>query len=133
MENATKKYSKEDRPTYAYTVLSHLISQHKIVSQEKMKFAKMRDLLGISHNGNWYRNLLAYIVRGIENLKKEWNESIPPITALVFKGNGKSSKWTCECLTGNRAKQPTPEQIERVREDVAAYDKWDKVLEAFKP
>ena len=126
MENVTKKYSKKDAPTYAYTVLSHL------VSHGDMKFVEIRDMLGISHDGRWYGNLLAYIVKGIENLKKEWNENIPPITALVFDNHENSSEWACERLTGNRETQPTPEQIEKVREDIAAYDKWDKVLEAFR-
>ena len=97
-----------------------------------MKFAEMRDLLGIGHDESWYAGLLAYIVNGIKNLKKEWNEPIQPITALVFKRNGNSSKWVCELLTKNSQKQPTPEQIEKVREDVDAYDKLDKVLEAFR-
>ena len=127
MENATKKYSQEDAPTYAYTVLSHL------VSHDDMKFVEMRDMLGISHNGRWYGKLLGYIVKGIEDLEKEWNENIPPITALVFDNRENSSKWVCKRLTGNSETQPTPEQIEKVREDVAAYDKWDKVLEYFKP
>ena len=48
MENATRKYSKKDAPVYACKVLPYLISQ------PKMSFAEMRDLLGISHNGNWY-------------------------------------------------------------------------------
>ena len=30
MENITKKYSNEDAPTYAYTVLSHLVSHATI-------------------------------------------------------------------------------------------------------
>jgi hypothetical protein len=127
MENITKKYSNEDASTYAYTVLSHL------VSHRNMSFVEMRDLLGISHNGNWYANLLAYIVKGIKNLKEKWNESIPPITALVFDNHGRSSTWVCGCLTGDRNKQPTPQQIEEVRESVAVYDKWDKVLEYFRP
>lgn len=127
MENTTKKYSKEDAPTYAYTVLSHLISYHN------MTFVEMRDMLGISHDGFWYGDLLEYIVKGIENLRKKWNENIPMITLLVFNNRGNPSPWVCGYLTGNRNKPPTPEQIEKVREDVAAYDKWDKVLEAFKP
>ena len=122
-----KKIFKRDRPTYAYTVLSHLASHYN------MNFVEMRNLLGISHDGFWYAGLLAYIVNGIRNLKEEWGEPIPPITALVFKGNGESSEWVCKRLTGNRETQPTPEQIEKVREDVAAYDKWDKVLEYFRP
>ena len=126
MENTTKKYSKKDAPTYAYTVLSHLISHGD------MKFVEMKRLLCISHDGFWYRNLLAYVVNGIENLEKEWNESIPRITALVFDGNGNSSEWACRILTGSPEKQPTPQQIEKVKSDVAAYDKWDKVLEYFR-
>ena len=126
MENATKKYSKKDAPTYAYTVLSHL------VSHGDMKFAEMRDLLSISHDGFWYGDLLEYIVNGIRNLREKWGESIPWITALVFDGDGNSSAWVCELLTGNREKQPTPEQIEELKASVAAYDKWDKVLEEFR-
>ena len=126
MENATKKYSKEDRPTYAYTVLSHL------VSQGDMNFVEMRNLLSISHDGFWYRNLLAYIVNGIENLEEAWNEPIPRITALVFDKHGNSSPWACKHLTGNRETQPTPQEIEKFKASVAAYEKWDKVLEAFR-
>ena len=127
MENTTKTYSSEDNPTYAHTVLSHL------VSQRNMNFVEMRNLLGISHDGFWYKNLLAYIVDGIENLKEEWNESIPPITALVFDRHGNSSEWACERLTGNRETQPTLQEIEELKASVAAYDKWDKVLEYFRP
>ena len=126
MENTTKTYSSEDNPTYTHTVLSHLISKRN------MKFVEMRDMLGISHDGFWYKNLLAYIVSGIENLKEKWNESIPPITALVFDENGNSSPWVCGLLTGNPQTQPTLQQIEELKASVAAYDKWDKVLEAFR-
>ena len=127
MENITKRYSKEDRPTYAYTVLSHLVSEHY------MNFVDMKKLLGISHDGFWYRDLLAYIVNGIENLEKESDESIPRITALVFDKHGKSSKWACGILARDRTKQPTPQQIKKFKTSVAAYDKWDKVLEYFSP
>ena len=125
MENATKKYSKEDTPTYAHTVLSHLISEHE------MNFVEMRNLLGISHDGFWFGDLLEYIVKGIGYLREEWGESIPWITALVFDKNGNSSEWACKRLTGNPKTQPTPQQIEKFKADVAVYDKWDKVLEAF--
>ena len=126
MENATKKYSKKDAPVYACKVISYLISQ------PKMNFAEMRDLLGISHNGNWYAVFLEYIVVGIKKLKKEWGEDIPPITALVFKTDGTATEWVCEILTGNPEKQPTSQQIEKLKADVAAYDKWEKVLEYFR-
>ena len=126
MENATQKYSKEDAPTYAYTVLSHL------VSEREMNFVEMRNMLGINHDGFWYRNLLAYIVNRIENLEETWNEPIPRITALVFDKRGKSSKWACGILARDRAKQPTPQQIKKFKASVAAYDKWNRVLEEFR-
>ena len=97
-----------------------------------MKFVEMRNLLGISHDGFWYADLLEYIVNGIENLKKEWGEDIPPITALVFKTDSTATEWVCETLTGNTETQPTSQQIEKLKADVAAYDKWDKVLEYFR-
>ena len=92
MENTTIKYSELNRTESAYTVLSYL------VSDGEMQFAEMRDLLGISHNGNWYRSFLMYIVNRIEGLKEKWGENIPPITALIFHGNGKASKWSCGLL-----------------------------------
>ena len=73
------------------------------------------------------------IVKKIEKLEEEWGEDIPPITALVFKKGDSASKWACERLTGNPKKQPTPQQIEKLKADVADYDKWDKVLEALRP
>lgn len=121
----TKNYSKENASVYACKVLSTLISQGE------MKFADIRKLLRIRHDGNWYVSFLEYIVKGIEYLKAEWDEEIPPITCLVFLGTGKASEWTCRYLTGNPETQPTPQQLKKVKEDVAEYDKWDKVLEYF--
>ena len=65
-------------------------------------------------------------------MKKEWGEDIPPITVLVFKNGGISTEWSCKRLTGNPEQQPTSQQIEKLKADVAAYNNWDKVLEYFK-
>ena len=119
--------SDSDMPMHAYVVMLHL------VSKGYTNFVEMRKVLCRETPGSYYIVILAYIVKKIEQLEEEWGEDIPPITALVFKEDSSVSEWACERLTGNPKKQPTPQQIEKLKADVAAYDKWDKVLEALRP
>lgn len=126
MENTTHKYSKLNRPVYAHKVISYLIDHGEITTVE------MRDLLGISHDGFWYRDLLLYIWNKIMDLAEEWDEDIPPMTVLVFNKDGKLSPNGC-AYYADAETQPTPEQIAEEKASVAAYDKWDEVLKALKP
>ena len=121
------KNPKSNMPTHAYVVLLHL------VSQGYSTFIEMADLLCIDRSGQYKIKILAYIVNGIKHLEELWDESIPPITALVFVEHERASEWSCEYLTGDGTKQPTLQQIAALAASVAAYDKWDKVLEAFIP
>ena len=41
----------------------------------RYEVVEMRDMLGISHDGFWYGDLLEYIVKGIENLRKKWTKT----------------------------------------------------------
>ena len=125
MENRIRRYSGSNNPVYAYKVLSHL------VDHGEMKFIEMRELLGIGHDGYWYKHLLLYICYKIYDLEEEWDESIPPIYVLVFKTDGKSTSKACEYF-GDQETQPTPQQIKEVKRSVDAYGNWDKVLEAFR-
>ena len=76
---------------------------------------------------------MEHIVRKIAELEEKWGESIPPITALVFKTDGTATKWVCETLTGNGQTQPIAKQIAVLTASVAAYDRWDEVLKTLKP
>ena len=123
--SGSKTYSRSDTPIYACKVLSYL------VDHGEMTFIEMRKLLGISHNGYWYGHLLLYIWDKIMDLAEEWDEDIPPMTVLVFDRHGNASPRACAYF-GDSETQPTPQQIEEEKASVAAYDKWDKVLDAFK-
>ena len=114
-------------PMHTYVVMLHL------VSQGHSDFVEMREVLSRESQGTYYISILAYIVNKIEQLEEEWGESIPPITALVFNRDGSASKWTCETLSGDGDVQPAARQIAKLATSVAAYDKWDKVLAAFRP
>ena len=118
---------KSDMPMHAYVVLLHL------VSQGYTDFVEMRKVLCRESQGTYYISILDYIFRKINTLAEEWGEEIPPITALVFNQDGSASKWICEYLTGDAEVQPTLQQIAELAASVAAYDKWDKVVEAFRP
>ena len=118
---------KSNMPTHAYVVLLHL------VSQGYSTFIEMADLLCQDRRGQYKIKILEYIVNGRKHLERLWDESIPSITALVFDKHERASEWSCEDLTGDRKKQPTLQQIAELAASVAAYDKWDKVLEAFRP
>ena len=125
-EQAVKNYSGSNRPIYAYKVVSHL------VDHGEMTFVEMRKLLGIGHDGFWYKDLLLYIWNKIMDLAEEWDEDIPPMTVLVFDRHGNVSPRACAYF-GDSETQPTPEQIEEEKASVTAYDKWDEVLKALKP
>ncbi|MCY4404345.1 MAG: hypothetical protein OXD54_17405 [Candidatus Poribacteria bacterium] len=116
-----------DMPMHAYVVMLHL------VSQGYSNFTEMRQLLSRESQGTYYITILDYIVKKINILEKEWEETIPPITALVFNTDGSAAKWVCEILTGDSTTQPTLQQIAELSLSVATYDKWDLVLKELKP
>ena len=113
---------------------SHLVyTMLHLISQGYTDFKELKELLGLDYHGSYYALLLGRIVRKIAELEEEWGESIPPITALVFRADGTATAWACERLTGNSTTQPTAKQITELKESVAAYDRWDEVLKALKP
>lgn len=113
-------------PMHAYVVLLHL------VSQGYSNFTEMREVLCRESQGTYYITILDYIVKKINHLKEEWNEEIPPITALVFNTDGSAPKWVCQILTGDSNLQPSLQQIAELSANVASYEKWNKVLEELK-
>lgn len=119
--------SQSNMPMHAYVVMLYLVSQGHI------NFTEMRKVLCRESPGSYYIKILAYLVKEIRRLEREWDESIPPITALVFNTNGTAPKWAREVLTGDSEKQPTLQQIAKLAASVAAYDKWDQVLDELNP
>ena len=126
-DTVSPKSEKSDMPMHAYVVMLHL------VSQGYTDFTELKELLCLDYYGNYYTTLLDRIFKTIETLKEEWGESIPPITALVFKTDGTATEWVCEILTGSTETQPTAKQIAELTTSVAAYDRWDEVLKALRP
>ena len=127
----TAEYTTETSSTtkiQSYVVMLHLIRE-KVAT-----FKELANLLGLEQVGNHLpNNVLDGIHRKIESLEDEWDEEIPKINALVFKDEGIATSWVCKVLTGDKDTQPTAKQIAEFTASVANYDKWDKVLEAFKP
>ena len=108
----------------AYIFMLHL------VSQRWANFTDFRDLLGWDNfqpmNAG---NILSHIHKKITELSEKWDESIPFINFFVFKENGSFTEadWVSEYFEG-----PTLKEIAQYAADVAAYKKWDKVLDAFR-
>ena len=113
-------------PMHAYVVMLHL------VSQGYSDFTEIRKVLCRERDGNYTFTILRHIFDKIEELEKEWSESIPRINALVFIKDGIATEKGCRHLSGHINVQPTPKQVAEFAASVAAYDKWDKVLKAFR-
>ena len=86
-ETAYTVTPKSDMPMHAYVVTLHL------VSQGYTDFTELKNLLCLDYYGNYYTALLEHIVKKIAQLEKAWGESIPPITAPVFKTDGTAPQW----------------------------------------
>ena len=115
-----------DIAMHPYIVVQHL------VSQGYTDFTELRELLSFSYYDTYYTDLLERIGRKMTELETHWGESIPPITALVFKADGTATESACQALTGNSTTQPTAKQIAKLAASVAAYHRWDDVLNAFR-
>ncbi len=121
-----------------YVVMLHLV-------REKMStYKELANLLDINTGPHLSKNILGGIFQKIGQLEEEWSENIPEyiprINLLVFKDpvsppkqKGIASEFVCEYFTGDENTQPALKQIAELSAAVANYDKWDKVLDAFKP
>ena len=114
-------------------IQSYLVMLH-LVREKVSTFKELANLLGLEQVGNHLpNNVLDGIHRKIASLEAEWDEKIPKINALVFTDKGIATSWVCEMFTKDENKPPTGQQIAELTAEVANYDKWDKVLDAFKP
>ena len=113
---------------HAYIIMLHLRSQgwtnfteiRKLFGWEKMKMG-----LAISS--------VAHINNGIDYLREEWGEDIPKMNVFVFTGVTECTPYTCENVFGNAdGSQPRPKEIAEYAVKIAAYPKWDWVVEFFR-
>ena len=116
-----------DIPICAYVLLLHLVHERYV------DFDEMQKVIHREAPESYYITLLDYIVQKIRQLEAEWGEKIPPITALVFNQDGSASTWACAQITGDADVSPNLHQIVQLTNAVDTYDKWEAVLQAFKP
>ena len=80
----------------------------------------------------YIKSVLANIVQTIKEIAGEWQEDIPLINAFVFKKGGKCSSFIRKKVFGDKSKHSTQQQISEHAARIAAYPKWDEVLEVFR-
>ena len=116
------------REMEAYIVLFHLVSQGWAT------FSDIRDLLGWEiFKGAEARRIVAHINSKLPALSEEWDEDIPHINAFMFNRYGKCTSYICaEVFDCDEGEQPSPRQIAEYAKNIATYDNWDKVVEAFR-
>ncbi len=113
----------------AYLILLHLRSCGWIKTSEIWK------LLG----WNKYLNGMAldrfgHINKMIRYLSKKWGEDIPRINAFVFTKDGQCTDYVCREIfdKSGEADQPCPQEIAAYAAKIAAYPKWDEIVEIFR-
>lgn len=128
------KETAENTTTSSTTEIQSYVVMLHLVREKASTFKELANLLSLKQVGNHLpNNILDGIHRKIESLEAKWDEEIPKINALVFKNDSTATSWFCEMLTDDENTQPTAQQIAEFTASVANYDKWDKVLNAFKP
>ena len=71
-----------------------------------------------------------YINNTIKYLSKKWDEDIPSINAFVFTRETECTAYICEdVFCKSDGEQPCPKEIAAHAAAIAAYPKWDKVVE----
>ena len=113
---------------HAYIIMLHLRSQGWTNFTEIRKlfcWKRMKMGLGISSVG--------HINATIDYLSKEWGEAIPKINAFVFTHETECTSYICENVFDNGDdKQPRPKEVAAHAAAIAAYPKWDKIVEILR-
>ena len=77
--------------------------------------------------------IVGRINRTIERLREEWEEDIPKMNAFVFRTDNTCTSYIVENVFGkDEGEQPSPKEIAAHAAAIAAYDKWDKVIEVLR-
>ena len=112
----------------AYIIMLHLRSQGWT------NFTEIWKLLGWEqfYNAKAQRRV-AHINRMILYLSEQWGEDIPRINAFVFTGVTECTSYICERVFGkDEGEQPTAKEIAEHAAKIAAYPKWDEIVEILR-
>lgn len=112
----------------AYIVLLHLRSQGWTNTAEIWK------LLGWDQ---FYIGMalhrVGHINRMIMYLSEQWGEDIPRINAFIFSNETECTPYICKNVFGkDEEEQPDPKEIVEYAAKIAAYPKWDEIVESFR-
>lgn len=113
---------------HAYIIMLHLRSQgwtnfteiRKLFCWEHFKMAVAIDSVG-------------HINATIRYLSEKWGEDIPRINAFVFTKGTEATPYIVKNIFGNSdAEQPRPKEVAAYAAAIAAYPKWDKIVEILR-
>lgn len=112
----------------AYVIMLHLRSQGWT------SFTEIWKLLGWQRfYGEMARHRVGHINAMIMYLSEEWSEDIPRINAFVFTKETKCTSYICEHVFGkDKDEQPCPKEIAEHAAKIAAYPKWDEIVEILR-
>ena len=112
----------------AYIILLHLRSQGWT------NFTEIRKLFCMDHfKIGLAIGSVGHINKMIRYLSKKWGEDIPTINAFCFTKETECSSDICEkVLPKRKGEQPRPKEIAEYAAKIAAYPKWDKVVEELR-
>ena len=67
-------------------------------------------------------------------LSEQWGEDISRINAFVFSHKTECTDYICREVFGTSGadEQPRPKEIAEHAAKIAAYPKWDKIVEIFR-
>ncbi|RKU23376.1 hypothetical protein C6503_02900 [Candidatus Poribacteria bacterium] len=83
--------------------------------------------------GEMARHRVGHINTMIMYLSEEWGEDIPRINAFVFTGVTECTSYICKhVFRKDDGEQPDPKGIAEHAAKIAAYPKWDKIVEILR-
>ena len=112
----------------AYIIMLHLCSQGWTKTTEIWKLLGWNQYLQQKA-----RHRYAYINHMILHPSELWNEDIPRINAFIFLKDGKCLDYPHKHIfRKNNGEQPTRKEIDEYAAKIAAYPKWDEIVEIFR-
>ena len=114
---------------HAYVIMLHLRSQGWTNFTEIRKLFGWKQMkMGLAINS------VAHINDMIDYLSQKWDEAIPKINAFVFTGVTESTDYICKNVfgTSGEEEQPRSKEIAAHAAKIAAYPKWDKIVEILR-
>ena len=113
----------QQRARVALPILVECAKARKTITYEELGAAVgMRDLRSIER-------VCGSIEKTLADFQKYLDENtVPRITNLVIRNDGRPGAWVCEQLTGDREKAPPQEEYDALLERIYNYLWWDTVL-----